>query len=106
MIAATEGAAAAADYLGEATINLAEAGSLQSALRVARQGMAYIGARRDVTWLRLVSYDVMRREQEDAEHPGIPLDSPERRAMSVLVRSLSPDDLKGIPLFIPLASRA
>ena len=105
LIAATEGAAAAADYLGEATINLDEAGSLQSAFTVARQGMAYIGARRDLTWLRLASYDVMRREQEDAEYPGIPLDGPERREMSVLVRSLSPDDLTGIMLFFPLASR-
>jgi hypothetical protein len=43
----------------------------------------------------------MRREQEDAEYPGIPLDSPERREMSVLVQSFSPDDLTGIILFFP-----
>ncbi len=105
LIAATEGAAAAADYLGEATINLGGAGSLQWAFNVARAGMAYIGARRDLTWLRLASYDVMRREQADAEYPGIPLDCPERQEMSVLVRSLSSDDLKGIMFIMPLASR-
>jgi hypothetical protein len=67
--------------------------------------MAYIGERRDLTWLRLASYDVMRREQEDADYPGIPLDCPERREMSVVVQSLSPDDLSGIMFFFPLVSR-
>jgi tetratricopeptide (TPR) repeat protein len=105
LIAATEGAAAAADYLGEATINFVEAGSLKSAFQVARQGMGHTGERRDLTWLRLASCDVMRREQEDAEYPGIPLDSSERREMIALVRSLSPDDLSGILFVIPLASR-
>jgi tetratricopeptide (TPR) repeat protein len=101
LIASTEGTAAAADYLGEATINLADAGSLHSAFKVAREGMRYIGERRDLTWLRLASYDVLRREEEDAEYPGIPLDRPERREMSVLARSLSPADLKGIMLLFP-----
>jgi tetratricopeptide (TPR) repeat protein len=102
LIASAEDTAAAADYLGEATINLADAGSLQSAFEVARQGMTYIGERRDRTWLRLASHDVMRREEEDAEYPGIPLDCPERREMSALARSLSPADLKGIQLLFPL----
>ena len=72
LIADTEGAAAAADYLGKAANNLVEAGSTQSAWKLARQGMAYIGKRRDLTWLRLASYDLMRREQEDPDYPGIP----------------------------------
>jgi tetratricopeptide (TPR) repeat protein len=107
LIAATEGAAAAADYLGEAASNLLQAGSLQSAFPVAREGMAYIGARRDVTWLRLADIDVVRREQEDPEYPGIPLDCPERREMGVLHRSLSVRHSKRIEApVIPLASRS
>jgi tetratricopeptide (TPR) repeat protein len=67
--------------------------------------MRYIGERRDRTWLRLASYDVMRRQQEDADYPGLPLDCPERREMSVLASSLSPVDLKGIQLLFPRVSQ-
>src|SRR5262249_41665798 len=58
LLAEREGPDAAADYLGEAAAALGPAGSLSSAMELARQGMQYIGNRRDLTWLRLASNDL------------------------------------------------
>jgi hypothetical protein len=76
-------------------------------MELARQGMAYIGDRRDVTWLRLASNDLQRREQEDPAYPGLPVDSLERRELSERAASLPLEHRRGIVNVFPaLASRA
>jgi class 3 adenylate cyclase len=80
LLAATEGDAAAADYLAAATSALWFGTFSPLAWRLAEEGLRYIGSRRDLTWAQLTLSDVIRREVADPQYPGIVLDSPERRA--------------------------
>jgi tetratricopeptide (TPR) repeat protein len=89
LIAAAEGGDAAADYLGEAAMQLFYEGFVQGAWALASQGLGYVGDRRDVTWVRLMANDIIRREGEDPEHSGIILDTPERRTMLEITDRLS-----------------
>ena len=91
-IAASEGDAAAADYLAEATHAVWSVAFSPLAWRLAAEGMRYIGDRRDLTWIELRSHDIMRRDAMDSELPGIPLDSPERRELSDVLKRLRLDD--------------
>jgi class 3 adenylate cyclase len=77
-IAEADGEEAAADYLAEATYACDMAGSSPLVWDLARQGLGYAGARRDVTWARLVYFDIQRQEASDPNHPGIPLEVPDR----------------------------
>ncbi|MDQ3944628.1 MAG: hypothetical protein M3357_05650, partial [Actinomycetota bacterium] len=84
-IAETEGNEAAAAYLAEATYVCGVAGSAVYAWELARRGLAYTGGR-DLTWALLVSFDYERRAAENADHPGIPLDTAERRESGRIIR--------------------
>lgn len=56
---------------------------------LAEQGLRHVGARRDVTWAFLASFDLERRETSDPDFPGIPLDVPERHEVwHVLIPNL------------------
>ena len=77
-IAAAEGADAAAGFLSEVAYACAMAGSWPHAWALAPKGLGYTGTKRDVAWARLIMFDHQRREAEDVEYPGIPLDTPER----------------------------
>jgi tetratricopeptide (TPR) repeat protein len=81
-IAASEGDAAAADYLADACHAVWGASFNPLAWRLAQQGLRYVGRRRDFTWFRLCGADLTRREAEDPDAPGIQLDAPERRELA------------------------
>jgi class 3 adenylate cyclase len=82
-IAEAEGSDAAGDYLAEAAGTVFTAGfSPPTAWRLAEEGLGYVGSRRDLTWVRLRTFDLQRAENQDPDLPGIPLDSPERRELS------------------------
>jgi DNA-binding CsgD family transcriptional regulator len=82
LIAASEGADAAADFLAKTAQAVAWGGDHEAAWELARLGLRHIGDRRDVTWAVLARYDQSRRDAEDPDNPGIPLDSPERREIA------------------------
>jgi DNA-binding CsgD family transcriptional regulator/tetratricopeptide (TPR) repeat protein len=105
-IAKADGPDAAARYLSEAAYAANMAGSPVHAWPLARQGLGYAGSRRDVVWARLVSFDHMRRETEDSEHPGIPIDTPERRESARILRNAHLDPAGPGPMEAVLASRA
>ena len=89
LVAASEGRDAAADYLADAAQALYGSSFDAEAWALAEQGLRYVGDRRDVTWARLAALDLERREANDPEFPGIPLDLPARREISrVLVSNL------------------
>jgi len=88
LTAKTEGNGAAADYLAEAAMALWGAGFERGAWTAATLGLGYIGERRDLTWVRLMLNDVVRREAEDPSNPGVVLDTPERRAMDEITHRL------------------
>lgn len=89
LIAATEGNDAAADFLAEGARTLFGAGFQRGALALAEQGLRHVGDRRDAAWVWLTTYDLMRREAQDPDNPGIPLDSLERDELKRIAEGLS-----------------
>jgi hypothetical protein len=87
-MAATHGAERTANYLSELAQAMAAAGYTRGAWACARDGMTYVGDRRDLTWIRLVVHDVARREGEDPRTLGIPADGPERREVAKIAATL------------------
>jgi tetratricopeptide (TPR) repeat protein len=81
-IAAVEGEPAGADYLADTGMALLNAGFTRGAWTLAARGLELIGDRHDKTWVQLMALDITRREAEDPDHPGIVLDTPERRALA------------------------
>ncbi len=96
-IAEAEGKAAAAEYLSDAAYVTALAGGIVPSWELARQGLTYAGAR-DVSWARLVSFDLERRAAEDPKHPGIPQDTAERRESARILREAHLDPLGPAPM--------
>ncbi len=96
-IAETEGKDAAAHYLSDATFVCAMAGGVVQAWELAEVGLKYAEAR-DVAWARLVSFDYERRAAEDPEHPGIPIDSAERRESARILRAARLDPMAPGPM--------
>jgi class 3 adenylate cyclase len=103
-IAEAEDKAAAAEYLADATYVCGIAGGSVTAWELAGQGLAYCSTR-DVTWARLLSYDYERRAAEDASHPGIPLDTQERRESARILRQARLDPLGPGPMEAVFDSR-
>ncbi len=96
-IAEAEGKAAAAEYLSDAAYVTALAGGIVPAWELARRGLAYASAR-DVSWARLVSFDLERQAAEDPVHPGIPKDTAERRESARILREAHLDPLGPAPM--------
>ena len=88
---------AAAEYLSDAAYVCAMAGGIVASWELARIGLTYAGAR-DVAWARLVSFDHERRAAEDPQHPGIPLDTAERRHSARILRTARLDPLAPGPM--------
>jgi tetratricopeptide (TPR) repeat protein len=104
-IAAAEGADAAAGFLSEVAYACAMAGSWPHAWALAPTGLSYAGAKRDVAWARLVMFDHQRREAEDTEYPGIPLDTPDRAEAAKIIREARLDPMGPAPMEAIFASR-
>jgi class 3 adenylate cyclase/tetratricopeptide (TPR) repeat protein len=85
-IAASEGNAAAADYLAEATEAMGQAGFFREAGALAVHGLRYAGDRRDNTWAILTARDLTREESENPDYMGLPLDSPRRQELYEFLR--------------------
>ncbi|HVW34499.1 MAG TPA: hypothetical protein VHL53_18340, partial [Acidimicrobiia bacterium] len=96
-IAETETKQAAAEYLADAAYACASAGGVVASFGVARQGLAYANAR-DVAWARLTCFDHQRREAEDPDEPGIPIDSAERREAAAILRAARLDPIGPGPM--------
>jgi class 3 adenylate cyclase/tetratricopeptide (TPR) repeat protein len=105
-IATAEGPEAAADYLAGAAVAMGAGGNNPRAWELARQGLVHTADRRDLTWAFLVMLDHQRREWQDDEHPGIPLDTPERWEAARIIRASNPDPGAFGGLETPVASRA
>ncbi len=104
-IAAAEGSEPAAGFLSEVAYACAMAGSWPHAWALAPKGLSYTGAKRDVAWARLIMFDHQRREAEDAEYPGIPLDTPERAEAAAILRAARLDPMGPAPMEAVFASR-
>ena len=103
-IAQAETKQAAAEYLADAAYACALAGGIVASWGLARQGLTYSGAR-DVAWARLTCFDHQRREAEDPEYPGIPIDSAERREAAAILRAARLDPMGPGPMEAAVESR-
>src|SRR4029453_8786061 len=81
-VGASDGRAAAADYLAEVASSILFAGTAQAAWAVARHGLTFADGRRDWAGAVLRGHDLDRLDAEDPEHPGILVDTPERREIA------------------------
>ncbi|HEV8623086.1 MAG TPA: AAA family ATPase [Acidimicrobiia bacterium] len=97
-IAGADGSEAAAQYLADAVYVCAMAGSSPHAWVLVQRGLPYAWDRRDAAWARLVSFDLERQAAEDPEHPGIPVDIPERRDSARILRAVEDDPLALSPM--------
>jgi class 3 adenylate cyclase/tetratricopeptide (TPR) repeat protein len=87
-IARTEGTDAAAEYLADAADAIWLGSFHRLAWRLAQKGLRFVGSR-DIVWARLAIHDLTRREALDPNHPGIPIDTPERHELfEVICRNL------------------
>src|SRR5262245_60784680 len=82
LLAVSDGRAAAADYLAEVANLIVAAGTAEAAWTVARHGLTFAEGRRDWTWAVLRAHDLDRADAEAPEHPGILVDTPERREIA------------------------
>lgn len=97
LIAETEGKQAAAEYLSDAAYVCAMAGGTTYSWDLASAGLSYAGPH-DLAWARLLSFDHERRAAEDPDHPGIPIDSSERRESARILRAARLDPLGPAPM--------
>jgi DNA-binding SARP family transcriptional activator len=97
-LATSEGAESAAGFLSETAYACTMAGSSPHAWAIAGEGLSYTGDRRDVVWARLVSFDYERRAAENPDHPGLGIDSPERRESARILRAAHLDPFAPAPM--------
>jgi tetratricopeptide (TPR) repeat protein len=88
-IADTEGNDAAADYVAEAMVAIAE-GGFGRAFTLAQRGLEYVGARRDATWASLKAMDLIRQEAEDPDSIGIPIYTAEHEEVTRVFDEVDP----------------
>ena len=108
LIAATEGEDAAADYLAKAAMELWRAGCQEGGWALAPQGLGYVRDRRDITWVRLMANDIVRQESDNPDHPGLMVDTPDRRALVEITEQLSfsPWEETGLGLYGFIAAKS
>jgi hypothetical protein len=78
-IARAEGPAVGADYLAEAADAIWQRSYNPLAWRLASHGLRHAGTRRDWTWVRLASHQLLANEAMNPSLRGLPTDSPLRR---------------------------
>jgi tetratricopeptide (TPR) repeat protein len=103
LLALSEGAEAAAEYLADAAGAVYTSSYDPRAWRLAAQGLRHARDRRELTWALLASHDLDRREASDPEFEGLPLDLPERHEVSRIFLANLPSLLKRGMIIPPTA---
>jgi class 3 adenylate cyclase/tetratricopeptide (TPR) repeat protein len=89
-----EGPDAAAEYLEQAARAMFSAGLVPAAWALAKEGLRLAENRRDITWASLMQLDLGRIDAEDPGNPGVLTDTPARRAMRAILKSVDPEQLR------------
>ncbi len=97
-IAASEGSGAAADFLASAATVLWGAARSPLAWRLARQGLRHAGTHRDRAWAILKSHEIERREWEDPEGIGFPIEFAEEEKEVASILGEDVGDLRALGL--------
>jgi class 3 adenylate cyclase/tetratricopeptide (TPR) repeat protein len=88
LIATVEGADHAADYCEAIARDMLRAGLMSSAFDIAKEGLRYIGERRDITWASLDEIDGYRTDNEDPTNPGITMDTERLRLRRAVLKKI------------------
>ncbi len=89
LIAQHESPQAAAVFLSSLASRLFESGFHDSAFQLAREGLAFDPPHGSFAWALLSALDVIGRQIDRVDFPGIPLDCPERAVLGpILARAL------------------
>jgi class 3 adenylate cyclase len=88
LIASGEGTGSAAEYLEDAARAMLRAGLTSSAWMLAREGLRYVGLRRDIVWASLDEIDANRADAESPDNPGITVDSPRSNERRLVLRGI------------------
>jgi class 3 adenylate cyclase len=94
LIATAESNDAAAEYLEAAARSMLRAGLMHCSWSLAKDGLRYIGDRRDITWASLDEIDGYRADAEDPNNPPITVDSERSRERRLILKQLSSVEAK------------
>jgi class 3 adenylate cyclase/tetratricopeptide (TPR) repeat protein len=106
LIAAAEGAEAAAEYLENAAFAMHTSGFRRGSWELAKVGLRHAGGRRDFTWASLRELDLLREGSEDPENPGIRTDTPAQRELREVMKTIAPERIATRDFITPRDSRA
>ena len=105
VIATTQGADAAADYLANAAFAMHTGGLRKGSWELAQAGLRYVGERRDLIWGTLRELDLMREAAEDPENPGIRIDSPAQRELREVSKTIPSEQIATRDFAPPLETK-
>ena len=106
LIVTTQGDDAAADFYEQVARAMFNAGLTRGAWELAKEGLRFIGDRRDIVWASLTEIDINRAEGEDPDNPGIMVDSPNGRRLAEVLWQLPHDQLDARNIELIHLSRA
>lgn len=93
LVLKTRGSEEAANYYEQIARAMFNAGLTRESWKLAQEGLRHVGARRDIVWASLTDIDINRAEAEDPASPGVALDSPESRALAVVLNEVPRQEL-------------
>jgi tetratricopeptide (TPR) repeat protein len=105
LIAASESADAAADYLATAARAMYGAGLIRCSWVTTASGLRYAGDRRDIVWASLKDLDLMRQSAEDPAFPGVRIETPDDHELRAVLKQLPFDQLRTYAIQPPFESR-
>ncbi len=88
LIASSEGTDQAADYCETIARSMLRAGQMSCAFELAKEGLGYIGERRDIVWASLDEIDGYRTDNEDPSNPGINMDTERLRIRRAVLKKI------------------
>lgn len=94
IIARSDGDEAALEYLADVVWSMVTAGATfdSATWALAAHALRYAGDSRGYAWARLACVDQRRRDPEDADNIGIPLENAERAELHRVINTLSPGE--------------
>ena len=106
LILTSQGDDAAADFYEQIARAMFNAGLTRAAWELAKEGLRFIGARRDIVWASLTEIDINRSEGEDPGNPGIMVDSQNGRRLAEVLWQVSHEQLDARNIELIHLSRA
>jgi tetratricopeptide (TPR) repeat protein len=105
LVLAQEGPPQGAEFYEQTARTMLNAGCIRAAWEMAKEGLKYVGERRDLTWASLTEIDTSRKEAADPDNPGIRVDSVENHELYSVLRHFPREQLQTRIFETPFDSR-